>query len=254
MFTVTSQISTVRWKWPCIVLAAASFFIVCLFTSISSAEPVRWEIAAGGNGHLYDVVLVGTAMTWDDARTRAQAIGSGWDLATITSAEESAFVKNLFNNDPSFFIPTTSCVGSNCTGPWIGGFSVFGTNNFQWVTGEAVTFTDWGPSEPFGNGDAITYADFSSPFGDGSGIAWNDFPASMQQRPDNPIAYVAEIVPEPSTAFLMGLGLAWFSLRRRGACAQGFVEEPTAPCAGLPRPKVSRIQEIVARHQETVGN
>jgi hypothetical protein len=169
------------------VLTPALALLALGAAPLADASPIRWEVADGGNGHFYDVI-VGSAMTWDTARTGAKTIGPDWDLATITSAAESAFVKSLFNSNPGAF---TIHVGSNCPGPWIGGFDVFGATNFQWVTGEAVSSTDWGPSEPFGNGDAVAYGDFSSPCGDGSGIAWNDFPAHTL-RSDSPVAYVAE--------------------------------------------------------------
>jgi hypothetical protein len=189
-----------------------AFLLVASFhSSRAHAAPVQWDIGAGGNGHFYDVILVGSALSWDDARAGAQGIGSGWDLATITSSAENAFVESLFSNNPSFFNSVPS--GTNRSGPWIGGFNVVSSNNFSWVTGEPVTFTDWGPSEPFGNGQAISYTDFTSPFGDGSGIAWNDIGPGF--RTDGPIAYIAEVVPEPSTLFLVATGLLAVTCGRR---------------------------------------
>lgn len=184
-----------------------------LLPTASLATPICWGVGSGGNGHCYQVIIVGSTLSWNDARSGAQGIGAGWDLATITSAAENAFVESLFANDPNAFNP--ALVGSNYVGPWIGGFSVFGSNNFQWVTGEPVTFTDWGPSEPFqNNGTAIAYADFSSPRGDGSGIAWNDIGPGVLSF--GSIAYIAETaVPEPSTSLLLALGLVGLGLRRR---------------------------------------
>jgi len=158
----------------------------------SPCTAVQWEVNAAGNGHFYDVILVGTPVSWDDARNAAQTIGPGWDLVTVTSVAESAFVENLFSSAPSFFNPAPS--GTNRSGPWIGGFNVVSANNFAWVTTEPVAFTDWGPSEPFGNGAAISYTDFTFPFGDGSGIAWNDIGPEL--RADGPIAFITEAAPE----------------------------------------------------------
>jgi hypothetical protein len=152
----------------------------------AGASPARWKLADGGNGHLYDAVVVDSTLSWDEARAAAQALGTGWDLATVTSAAESSFVEALFANSTAF----------------------------EWVTGEPVTFTDRGPNEPFGNGQAISYADFSAPFGDGGAIGWNDIgPAA---RPDGPIAFIAE-VPEARSATLMlaGIALLMVAVRRR---------------------------------------
>ena len=178
----------------------------------SAAIPVVWEVGAGGNGHTYEVVVVGSPILWADARAAAQAKGPGWDLASLTSLEESDFVKSLFSGDPSAFVDPSLCVGSNCPGPWLGGLDVNGATNFLWLSGEPVTFTDWAAGEPAANGDVIAYGDFSAPNG-GTGIAWNDFPGDVL-RQDTPISYVAELVPEPSTFLLLATGLLGFTKLR----------------------------------------
>ena len=186
---------------------ALPVFVLCLIASSAQAVPVRWEVADGGNGHLYQLVIGVDFLSWNEARTQAQALGTGWDLVTLTSLEESDFVKSLFINNPDAFNPVQ--LGSNFVGPWIGGFNasdkITSPFGFEWVTGETVSFLDWGPFEPFGNGQGILYGDFNAPVGDGSGIAWNDAGETLDQ-PFH-FAYLAE-VPEPSTALLMGLGLA----------------------------------------------
>ena len=180
------------------------FVIIVTFPIVAKSSPVKWDIASGGNNHYYDVILVGTPLSWDDARSAAQAIGSNWDLVTITSSAENDFVEGLFANNPIFF--NTVASGSNRSGPWIGAYDVFGSANFKWVTGEAVTYTNWGPREPFGNGQTVSYTDFTSPFGDGSGIAWNDIGPNL--RLDGPISYIAETpVPIPPSALLLLSGL-----------------------------------------------
>jgi len=138
--------------------------------------------------------------TWDASRAAAMELGPGWDLATVASAAESEFLKSLLTVD-SFNLDQFT---TNSSGPWIGGLNVFGPTEFQWVTEEPVTFTDWGPSEPFQNtGLMISYADFTEPFGDLSGIAWNDV-ESGRPAGDGPIAFIAEsagpceVVPTPT--------------------------------------------------------
>lgn len=97
-------------------------------------------------------------------------------------------MKSIFANDPGVFNPNCSC--SNRSGPWIGVLNVLGPTNFEWVTGEPVTFTNWGPSEPFGNGRTTSYTDCTSPFGDGSGTAWNVI--GPEVRSDGLFAYIRE--------------------------------------------------------------
>ena len=116
--------------------------------TVALPAPTRWEPAAGGNGHIYEAVGVASAVSWDSARAAARARGPGWDLATITSAEENAFVKTLFATKPGFVREFTRCPDPDICwyriGPWIGGFNVTDLRQFQWVTGEPVSFTAWG--------------------------------------------------------------------------------------------------------------
>jgi hypothetical protein len=181
-----------------LVLASLSF--AALTAPPVLAVPTVWEPAAGGNGHLYQVVRVGTPHTWVDARTAAQALGPGWDLATITSAEENAFVKSLFEADSTFARAFTRCGEPDICwywiGPWIGGYNFTAPDTFQWVTGEPVSFTDLMHGMLLGWGQQIAYVaryDFSPP---------PDF--HWAAPPYLPIAYVAEY-PQPPAVLSLAL-------------------------------------------------
>ena len=70
--------------------------IVCLcsvaFAAVCPVARAAWAQWAG-NGHFYQVVAVADPITWPEAQ--AAAAGAGGYLATITSAEENAFVISL---------------------------------------------------------------------------------------------------------------------------------------------------------------
>ena len=155
---------------------------------VALPAPTRWESAAGGNGHFYEAVRVGSAVSWDSARAAARARGPGWDLATITSSEENAFVKSLFATRPEFVREFRRCPDPDICwyriGPWIGGFNVTDLRQFQWVSGEPVSFTDWGVKTIGPQGQQVAYLSryFSSTFG------WSTPNAGLY-----PIAYVAEL-------------------------------------------------------------
>jgi len=139
------------------------FAALTLFVTVSAhAIPVQWQVSSGGNGHFYDVVFSQQLLTWTDANTAALALPGGWHLATLTSSAESAFAESLL--DPTQY---TDCVsgtlgGTICTGVWIGALSsAIGSNDWQWVTGETFSYTDWGPFEPFSNGAEFASTGFS---------------------------------------------------------------------------------------------
>lgn len=55
------------------------------------------EETIGPNGHCY--VLVATPLDWDAARANCQLRGAGWDLASIRSSRDSAFVLSLLDGE-----------------------------------------------------------------------------------------------------------------------------------------------------------
>ena len=178
-----------------------SLIIVTVIASLLHAETVKWQIADGGNGHIYEVVSVPEGIVWTDAKDLAEPTG-GY-LATITSQEENDFVFNLINNELYW--------NGNC-GPLLGGYqlpdSIEPDGGWQWVTGEPFIYTNWLPGNP-DNYDGIEHFlhflqgpqwNDIGPYG-----AWNSIPLE---------GYVVEYIPEPATFLLIGLG-GLSVLRRR---------------------------------------
>ena len=46
--------------------------VVFGWSSGVAAAPIEWTVASGGNGHFYEVVDLGTAISWDDAKAAAE--------------------------------------------------------------------------------------------------------------------------------------------------------------------------------------
>jgi hypothetical protein len=109
------------------------------------SEWVQWDVSSGGNGHWYKAVPGFPGITWTLANELAHA--QGGYLATLTSAEEDAFVFSLVANDPQYFRLDT-----NYSGPALGGLQQEGApepaGGWYWVTGESWTYSNWYPGQP----------------------------------------------------------------------------------------------------------
>jgi len=162
----------------------------CESSAFPGATP--WAISAGGNGHLYEVVKTNRDITWEEAQTASAATGAHWHLATVTSAAENAFIEGLFAGDATAF---NCCLfpvplGRISSGPWLGATANAGqSSGWSWLTGEPFGFADWGPLEPFGNGNHISFAEF----GAAQTVGWNDISSVSGLSPR---AYVKECSPD----------------------------------------------------------
>jgi len=169
-----------------------------------------------GNGHYYQIIAIdGSDYSWTTARAQAEALvgpgGTNAYLATLTSAEENAFVFGLADNPAYWLIDTAG----NNEGPYIGALQTPGSGEpgggWTWVTGEAWGFTNWAPGEPNNFGGAENWGTLFGPGGVRSGL-WND----VGNSPDSIIKwYVAEADPVPEPATLAALGLGAISMLRR---------------------------------------
>ena len=148
-----------------------------------------------GNGHNYEVFLLPDG-SWDDAvGDMLDQLGTGYALATITSADEQAFIEDYV---------LAKYLGEY----WIGGFQASGNTDpatgWNWMTGEAWGYTNWASGEPNDyNGRNEEYLAIWSKYSSET-WQWND-----EGYFGNISGYIAESlpVPEPGTIVLMGLGL-----------------------------------------------
>ena len=161
------------------------------------AATIGSAITNPANQHMYYLL---TPNTWTNSETEALTLGG--HLVTINDAAENDFVFNTF----------TAILGSDA-GLWIGLNDEAVEGAFVWSSGEPLTYTNWGGTEPnnYGGEDYAHMFSQSDPRADGS---WND--ALDLAVAFGKVMYgVVEVVPEPTTLALAGLGLLGIACVRR---------------------------------------
>jgi hypothetical protein len=170
------------------------------------AEPLFWA----SHGHSYEAIWTPQGVDWLAAKSLAEAKGA--HLATITSAEENAFVFALVATDKRYWID----VGSDTRGPWLGGFQPPGSREpdggWAWVTGEEFAYRNWANGEPNEGGGfspSEMYLSFHGKGNNNFADTWNDLYEYAGMR-----GFIVEYAaPEPASGALCSLSLAVLLLR-----------------------------------------
>lgn len=179
--------------------------IACLIGSV----PCLAQVVNPANGHTY--FLTPTPMNFFDARAFAQS--SGGYLASVNDALEHTWLTTTFN------------VGSS-PGPtdtlWIGYSDEITEGTWLWDSGEAISYTNWGPGEP-NDGFGLTNPngeDYATLWWSHAG-RWNDWPGDTYLPIGNPTAIplnfygIVEVVPAPASIVVFSALGVLVSRRRR---------------------------------------
>jgi len=166
---------------------------------------VRWPVSNGGNGHWYAVVRTPGLIDWATARTNVQS--QGGYFATITSAQENAFVFNLAKNPNNW---------NGELGPLLGGYqpppgAPEPDGGWTWLNGDPWGYTNWRAGQPDNANPNESALHFWGGTGGGPAPTWNDYPTNIALF----VSYVIEReTPPPLTVHIRfsQVGISWDSI------------------------------------------
>jgi hypothetical protein len=144
------------------------FFLLVIFIPLKGYA----QVLNPANGHYYELVTPAAgAPDWNQAMAAAAAMtfnGVAGHLATITSAQENAFIISQW--------PALDA--------HIGGTDAAVEGTFQWITGETWLYTNWNAGEPNDAGGNEDCLEIFAPVG-----LWNDIPCSGFTNPSYLVEY-----------------------------------------------------------------
>lgn len=194
-------------------LTALAFIGSALFTgSAAQGSVIIGPVVNPTNGHSYYLLSLNN---W--TASQGEAVTLGGNLVTINDAAENAWVYSTF--------ATYGGVDRNLwTGLYDTDQQVNSANRaqrrleFAWISGEPVTYSNWSPVEPnfLGNTDPGGWEFYVHIFNpqDPNAARWNNV-RDVTESVNRGIFGVAEVVPEPTSAVLLGAGGVALFRRRR---------------------------------------
>ncbi len=210
------EMNCIKNTWPALVL----FVLILTWSSQGLCTLFYWDPNNGGNGHYYEWVsysgnwsdLLATAL--DTGFTSEDSSLTGGYLATITSAEENAFIISKFASNSLAFLGARD---SNYTNSKVTQASAIwrwenGPEAGDWFYNEGnntSVYANWAPGQPSDLNIhylAIYLNDNSTNYGkwyDTNNGGYSGGPISV----DGYIAEYSTPVPEPASILLFGIGL-----------------------------------------------
>jgi len=139
--------------------ALTEFEILELFEKGALSDPMH----SSATGHWYQFNYA--RMTWADAKAFAES--QGGYLATITSAAENKWISDNFTIQSGIL-------------PFFGGNDIPSEGQWEWITGEAWSYTNWYSGEPNNMypEDCIRFHPY---YRSGHGNYWNDVRCDSEQ-------------------------------------------------------------------------